>query len=76
MNGELLPSLRLLVFEEASADMRAMQLAESLTSHETVVAAMEAAFGIEIRFDTCAKDAKAMLTIREKINVMIKENLK
>ncbi len=76
LSGEPLPSLRLLVFEEAIADMRAMQLAESLTSHEAVVAAIEAVFGGEIRFDTCAKDAKAMLAIREKINVMIKENLK
>lgn len=73
--GEPHPSLRLLVFEEAIADMRAMQLAESLTSHEAVVAAIEEVFGKELRFNTCAEDANTVLKIRAKINEIIKENI-
>lgn len=74
-HGEPLPSLRLLVFEEAIADMRAMQLAERLTDHETVVKAIEEIFGGELRFNTCAKDAQTILKIRQKINEIIKNNI-
>ena len=74
-DGKPHPSLRLLVFEEAIADMRAMQLAESLTSHETVVNAIEEVFGKEITFKTCAYDAKTMLKIRAKVNEIIKSNI-
>ena len=73
--GKPMPSLRLLVFEEALADMRAMQLLESLTSHETVVSAIEEIFGKDLRFKTCAQDAEMMLKIRKKINEMIKERI-
>ena len=75
LDAEPQPSLRLLVFEEAISDMRAMQLAESLTSHETVVAAIEEVFGKDLRFDTCAEDAKMMLKIRERINQIIQQNI-
>lgn len=73
--GEPHPSLRLLVFEEAIADMRAMQLAGSLTSHETVVAAIEEVFGKELRFNTCAENAEMIFKIRAKVNEIIKENI-
>ncbi len=75
LDGKPHPSLRLLVFEEALADMRAMQLAESLTSHETVVAAIEGVFGKEITFKTCAYDAQTLLDIRAKVNEIIKNHL-
>ena len=74
-NGEALESLRLLVFQDALQDMRAMQLCESLYSHEEVVAAIEEAFGGELRFDTCAYTSSLMLKIRETINSMIKEKI-
>lgn len=73
--GVALPSLRFLVFEEAIADMRAMQLAESLTDHETVVKAIEEVFGEEIRFNTCAYDSDLMLKIRARVNEIIKKNI-
>ena len=69
------PSLRLLVFEEAIADMRAMQLAETLTDHETVVKAIEEIFGQELRFNTCAYDASLMLAIRKRVNEIIKSKI-
>ena len=55
--------------------MRAMQLAESLTDHETVVSAIEKIYGKDLRFKTCAQDAEMMLKIRKKINEMIKERI-
>ena len=74
--GTPYPSLRLLVFEEAITDMRAMQLAESLTDHEAVVRAIEEAFGGEIRFDTCAVKGEKVLKIRAAVNELIKKSLK
>ncbi len=74
-DGKPYPSLRLLVFEEAIADMRAMLLAESLTSHETVVQAIEEIFGSEITFKSCAYDAYILLKIRARVNEIIKENI-
>ena len=74
-NDGILESLRLLVFHDGLQDMRAMQLCESLYSHEEVVAAIEEAFGGEIRFDTCAYTSRVMHRIREKVNTMIKEKI-
>ena len=73
--GTALESIRLAVFYHALEDMRAMQLAESLYSKEEVVAEIEKAFGKELTFYTCAKDAETMLRIRERINEMIKAKL-
>ncbi len=73
--GEPHPSLRLLVFEEAITDMRAMQLAASLSSKETVVAAIEEIFGKDLRFSTCAQDAETVLKIRARVNEIIKNNI-
>ena len=70
--GTCLESPRIKVFYEGLQDMRAMQLCESLYSHDEVVAAIEEAFGSEIRFDVCARSAEQMLAVREKINEMIK----
>ncbi len=70
-----LESLRLLVFHDALQDLRAMQLCESLYSHEEVVSAIEEVYGGEIRFDTCVYNSSLMLKIREKVNSMIKERV-
>ncbi|MBR2930477.1 MAG: DUF4091 domain-containing protein [Clostridia bacterium] len=74
-DGTALESMRLAVFYEALEDIKAMKLAESLTSHAYVVAEMEAVFGSEITFATCAKSAAMMHAIRERVNEIIKENL-
>ena len=71
-DGTPYESIRIMVFTEALTDIRAMQLAESYYSHDEVVAAIEAAFGREITFDTCAYSAKEMLAVREAVNKMIK----
>ena len=75
-DGTALESIRLLVFYEALQDIKAMKLAESLTSHGEVVKAIEDAFGAELTFDTCAKSSKVMLDIRQAVNEIIKNNLK
>lgn len=72
-NGEALESLRVVVFNEGLQDMRAMQLCESLYSHEEVVAAIEEELSRELTFRTCANSAEEMIRIRERINHMIKE---
>ena len=70
--GEALESLRLAVFYNALQDMRAMQLCEKLYSKEEVVAEIEKAFGGELTFYTCANNEELMLSIRNRINEMIK----
>ena len=52
-----------------------MQLAERLTSKETVVAAIEEIFGADLRFSTCAQDAEMILKIRARVNEIIKNNI-
>jgi hypothetical protein len=74
-DGTALESTRLIVFYEALQDIKAMKLAASLTSHETVVKCIEDAFGTEITFDTCAKTGEAMLRVRGAVNELIKANL-
>ena len=75
-DGTALESIRLLVFYEALQDIKAMKLAESLTSHDEIVKAIEEAFGTELTFDTCAKSSAVMLGVREAVNAIIKNNLK
>ena len=75
-DGTALESPRLVVFNEGLQDIKAMKLAESLTSHETVVEAIENALGTELTFETCAKSSEAMLRIRENVNNIIKNNIK
>ena len=75
MDGTALESPRLVVFYEALQDIKAMKLAEKLTSHDTVVKAIEDAYGAEITFETCAKTSDTMHRIREKVNEIIKQNI-
>lgn len=65
----------LAVFYEALEDVKAMKLAESLSSHSEVVRAMEDVFGEEIAFATCAGSSASMLAIRQLVNEIIKKNL-
>ena len=66
------PSLRAKVFFDALQDIRAMQLCESLYSHEEVVRAIEDAIGFKVTFDKCATSADEILRMRDAINSMIK----
>ena len=75
-NGEALESLRLIVFNEALQDMRAMQLLESFMPHDKIVSEIEAAFGKTVKFDVCATSAKEILAVREKVNELIKKAIK
>jgi hypothetical protein len=69
------PSLRALVFFDALQDMRAMQLCESLYSHDEVVGAIEEALGYSVEFDRCAKSADEIHRMREAVNSMIKAKI-
>lgn len=75
MDGTALESPRLITFFEGLQDIKAMKLAESLTSHDTVVEAIEKVLGKEMTFETCAKSSQTMLGIREAVNTIIKNNL-
>ena len=75
MDGTALESPRLAVFYEALQDIKAMKLAQKLTSHDEVVKAIEEVYGEEITFKTCAKSSAVMHAIREKVNEIIKNNL-
>ncbi len=70
--GEPIESIRFAVFRHGLEDMRAMQLAESLYSHDEVVEAIEKALGYTVAFDKCALTPKEIHKVREKINSMIK----
>ena len=75
MNGTAYESIRAVVMQQALQDIRAMQLCESLYSHAEVVSTIEAVFGKELHFNTCAQDIDTMEAIREKINAMIKARI-
>ena len=70
--GKVYESLRIVVFHDAIQDIGAMKLCESLYSKAEVVAEIEKILGETLTFETCAKSAKTMLAIREKVNEMIK----
>ena len=71
-NGEALESMRLVGFNEAIQDLRAMKLCEKLYSREEVISTLENVIGKEIRANTYINDAAGMHTVREKVNSMIK----
>ena len=52
-----------------------MKLCAELYSKEEVVKAIEDILGEELTFDRCAYTSQEMLSIREKINAMIKAKL-
>lgn len=70
-DGTPLESIRSITMDEAMQDIRAMRLAESLTSHAAVVEAMEKALGREITFDRCAESADEILRVRKAVNDII-----
>ena len=74
-DGRAIPSLRLEVIREGLEDLAAMKLAASLCGKDAVVAAMERAWGREIRFDFCPHTAAEMHAIRAAVDEMIKKNV-
>ena len=74
-DGKALESLRIIVFYDALQDMRAMKLAESVCGKERVLEAIETAFGGEITFKKCALTSKQMLSVREAVNKLIRDNI-
>ncbi len=75
-DGTAYESTRILVFHEALEDVRAMKLCASYYGKERVVAEMEAVFGREIKFSTCATSSQMMLAIRARIDELIAEAVK
>ncbi len=73
--GAVYESLRIIVFNEALQDMKAMKLAEKFYGKEKIVALIDEYIGTDVTFDTCAKTDEALLMLREKINLMIREAL-
>lgn len=75
-SGEALESLRFVVFNEGLQDMRAMQLLEEYMPHDRIVEEIEKAFGATVEFDVCATSSAQMLAVRERINKLIKAEIK
>lgn len=74
-NGDALESMRLVTFNEAIQDLRAMKLCESLYSKAEVISAIEEKLGSEIRADTYINTSAPLIEIREMINSMIKSKI-
>ncbi len=74
-NGDALESIRIVVFNEALQDIKAMKLCEKYYGKETIIKLIDETFGTDVTFTTCAKSAKPILLFREKINEMIKAKL-
>ncbi len=68
-NYQPVESLRMLVMDAAMHDLRAMQLLESLTSHEYVISLIEKEQ--EITFSKYPRSAEWLLSMRERINAEI-----
>ena len=68
-------SIRQKVFGEGVADMRALQLLETLTDRRTACDTLDAAFGQPVDFYTCPRSAEQLLAIRETINEAIRLHL-
>jgi hypothetical protein len=74
-NGEPLESLRIIVFFEALQDMMVMKECEKYYSKDEIVRVLEEEIGAVVAFDRCAMSAKEILTIRERLNQMLKAKI-
>ncbi len=72
-NGEALESLRIVVFHEALQDLKVMRLCEKYYGKDAVVALIEECIGCSVTFKTCAKSAEDILTLRERLNGLLKK---
>ncbi len=71
-NGEALESLRIIVFHEALQDLKVMKMCEEHYGKAAVVALIEECIGKDVTFKTCADSAEAILTMRERLNMLLK----
>lgn len=67
-----IPSMRIIVFNEALQDLRALQLLESYIGREETVKLIENVTG-EITFENCARRAETILNLRQSIINKLKE---
>lgn len=72
-DGTPMETIHLLCFTQALTDLRAMRLAEKLTSKEAVLSIIESAGAVT--FKDWPKGDAQILDVREKINALIKENI-
>ena len=75
-NGEAWESLRIIVFNEALSDLKVMRMVEKYYGKEAIVKIIDEVIGCDVTFDDCATSASQILTIREKMNDMLKKALK
>ena len=74
-DGEPVESIRMMVFDECIADMRALKMLESLTSREHVLALIQEGFDREITFYDYPRNDDYLPTLREKVNAEIMDKL-
>ena len=74
-DGTAYETMRVIVFYEALQDVKAMKLAEKLCGKDTVISAIENAFGRTVAFDECARTPDEILRVREAVNSLIKNNI-
>lgn len=67
-------SLRLEVLNDASQDLRSLELLESLIGRDAVLAELEKGLDQPITFSEYPKDAEWLLNVRERVNEKIREN--
>lgn len=72
-DGEALESLRIIVFNEALQDLKALRLLEKYIPKSEIVAMIEGILGFELRFDTCATSAKQILDVRRAVDNALRE---
>ncbi len=70
-DGTAWESLRILVFREALADIRALKLCESLYGRDYVLNLIDGELDSPITFDCYPRDAAYILNLREKVNAAI-----
>ncbi len=75
-NGEAWESLRILVFNEALSDLKVMRMLEKYCGKEAIVKIIDEVIGCDVTFDDCARSAEQILTIRSKVNAMLKKALR
>jgi hypothetical protein len=74
-NGDCLESLRLIAFKAGIDDMRALELCESLYDRDTVLDVIKEALGYSVGYESYVKTSKELISVREKINELIKAKI-
>ena len=72
-DGTAVESLRLKVFLHALQDMRALSLLETMMPREDIITILDSQG--ELEFDNYPKSAEFILSLRERVNALIKENI-